>query len=142
MSGVAVGVIEQFLHPPLGALGPSLDTNGPYSGNVTITAFGGGIATSDTFGVAVIVNGSIPVNLGYNEGWTDPGTLFVGQQYEMMLFQIVVQHQLFGGAWVSDQMLNSYFTANFMLWDSALPGRLGIWTLPGIAVDLYPLRVL
>jgi len=142
MTAVDVGVIQQFTAPPLGLLGPSLDTRGPFTGTQTFTDTSDLISLQGTFGVIAILNGAVLPNLGYNEGWTSGDTVFSGQQYEQMVFELVIQHQLFGGAWVTSQLEPSYYLANMVIWRVALPGRVGLYVLPGLAVDLYWLTVL
>jgi len=135
-----VGVIEQFLHPPLQVLTPYVDTNAPYSGNVTLTNWSGG-AIANTFGVIANVPGPIPSELGYTIGWEPGGSPQGGSEYEERLFQLVVQHQLASSAWVTTQVIDSHHLGVTVLWDVALPGRLGIYTLPGLSVDLFFLQV-
>lgn len=143
---VTSGIIDTALHPPLGLLTNLLDGNGPYAGDNLLTTWLDGATTrnvSDTFGVLAIVNGAIPPKLGFELGAAMGGaTPFTGDEYEERLVQVVVQHQLtLGlGGWVTTQVVDSHFLAILILWQEALPGRIGVRTLPGISMDLQFLR--
>lgn len=145
---VSAGIIDTALHPPLGLLTNLLDGNGPYSGDNLLTTWLDGATTrnvSDTFGCLVIINGAIPAKLGLDLGCAMGGaTPFTGDEYEERLAQVVVQHQLtLGlGGWVTTQVVDTSFLATLILWQEALPGRLGIRTLPGISMDLQFLRAI
>lgn len=136
-----VGLSSFAVAGPLGVLSAFLDTGGPYSCQTTITTINGN-ALSASSGVAVVVSGAIPAGLGYHEGWVAPTGLFDGVDYQLRLWQAVVQHQLLSGLWVTTQEINSDKLARVVLWDQALPGRLGLWVLPGLSVDVYRLAVL
>jgi hypothetical protein len=143
---ITSGIIDTALHPPLGLLTNLLDGNGPFSGDNLLTTWLDGATVrnvSDTFGCLVIVNGAIPPKLGLDFGCAMGGaTPFTGDEYEERLAQVVVQHQLtLGlGGWVTTQVVDTNFLATLILWQEALPGRIGIRTLPGIAMDLQFLR--
>lgn len=139
---------QQFLHPPLGVLRPHLDYHGPYSGNVTLDVWSAtpgpvftDIAVADTFGTIVQVNGAIPSGLGRTLGWNDALGLYTGDIYEERLVQVVVQHQLLGGAWVNSQVFDIRSFPVPLLWAEALPGRLGLLVAPGLSFDLFYLQV-
>jgi hypothetical protein len=143
---ISSGIIDSALHPPLGLLTNVLDANSPYSGDATITTWsdGGTIrAVGDTFGVIVIVSSLIPTPLGYTIGaGLGGGSIFEGTEYDLRLWQLVVQHQLaLGlGGWVTTQLFDSHQLAAIVVWQEAIPGRLGLFVLPGLAVDLQFLR--
>lgn len=136
-----VGLIDFQVAGPLGVLSAYLDTAGPYSGQATITTINGN-ALSASSGVAVVVRGTIPAYLGYTDGWVAPTGLFDGVNYELRLWQAVVQHQLASGLYVNTQEVNSVKLGQIVLWANALPSRLGLWVLPGLSVDVYRLAVL
>lgn len=141
MTSIDIGVVEQFLHPPIGLLTPHIDTNGPYAGNQTLSTWSGSNPVANTFGVIWRVNGAIPADLGYTLGWVDPLSINSGEEYELRLVQIVVQHQLFSGAWITTQLVDSHTISGTLMWEDATPGRLGLYVLPGLAMDLYYLQV-
>jgi hypothetical protein len=145
---ISSGIIDFALHPPLGLLTNVLDANSPYSGDNTITTWLDGATirpVGDTFGVIVIVTSLIPPNLGYVIGaGLGGGAIFEGTLYDLRLFQLVVQHQLaLGlGGWVTTQQVQSHSLAALITWEEAIPGRIGLAVLPGLAVDLQFLRAL
>lgn len=148
MPDINVGIVEQFIHPPLVLLRPHLDYFGPYSGNVELGewAYTPGPTfsvrnVSDTFGVMIQLNGSIPAGWGYTNGWVSDDAQYDESTYDPRLAQLVVQHQLLGGAWVTTQMLEVVEFPRAVLWDVALPGRLGLLVAPGLAFDLFYLLV-
>jgi hypothetical protein len=143
------GIIDFALHPPLGLLTNKRDVTGPYSGDNLLTTWNdsGTIRNvSDTFGVLVIVDGAIPPKLGLTLGCSMGGSsIFEGDEYQQRLAQVVVQHQLFPvvfGGWVTTQIVDTHSLATLILWQEALPGRIGLRTLPGISMDLQYLRAL
>lgn len=148
MPSVDVGIIQPLLHPPLGFLTTHLDGHGPYSGNVELSVWSSTVGpiytdlnVSDTFGVYVTINGSIPAGWGFITGWVSDDAQYDEAIYEERLAQIVVQHQLLSGLWVSTQIVELRSFPHAVLWDTALPGRIGLLVAPGLAVDLFYLLV-
>lgn len=148
MPDVSSGVIDFFLHPPLGVLTQRLDYFGPYSGNVTRTQYSSTpgpiftpIGVNLTFGVIVQLNGAIPAGWGYTSGWEDPLGLLDENMYDERLCQLVVQHQLIGGAWITTQLLEVRSFPRLIMWEVAFPGRIGLLVAPGLAFDLFYLTV-
>ena len=133
------GIIDFALHPPLGLMSPTLGAFGPYSGTGTITAFGGR-AVSNTFGVLTAL-AAVAAGYGYTVGWVSEDGNSDENIYEDMLGQVVVQHQLLSGAWVTTQLREIRTVKSCILWDVALPGRLGYYLLPGVTLDLSPLTL-
>jgi hypothetical protein len=133
-------LIDFALSPPLGVLNPHLDTNGPYGpGNHSLTQWNdSGVLknVSDTFGVYANFNGAIPPKLGLTLGYTDGG-LIVADEFELRLVQIVALHQFLGGAWTISQVESVHVLPITVRWSEALPGKVGLYVLPGIAVDLF-----
>jgi len=134
------GIIDFALHPPLGLLSSTLDTGGPFTGYGTRTTIAGS-PVANTYGMLAVVSGTIPAGLGYYLGWPSDTGLFDGRVYEDRLFQVVVQHQLASGLWVTTQEVNSHKLGEIILWDVALPGRIGYWCLPYVSIDMYKLLV-
>lgn len=131
------GLVDFYLHPPLGLLAPHLDTSGPYAaGNHQITQFSGSVAVASTYGVLMRMSTLNPA-AGYVDGFVSLDGLVDGNVYFQQLAQLGVQHQLFGGAWVLTQLaaIDNIFMP--VLWNVALPGRLGLLVAPENAVDLY-----
>lgn len=148
MPDINVGVVEQFLHPPLGALTPHLDYFGPYTGLQTISqwSFTAGpvftpLNVSDSFGVQVTINGPIPAGWGFTNGWVSPDTLYDEAIYDNQIAQVVVQHQFLGGSWVSTQVVPVHSFPIVIFWEVAFPGRIGLLVAPGLSVDLAFLLV-
>jgi len=144
MASVTQGIIDFALAPPIGVMNTHLDGNGPYaSGNHTNTTWlnSGVLSTvANTFGMLVNFNGSIPPKLGLTVGYSDGG-LVVEDVYESRLLQVVIQHQLLSGVWVPTQVEEIFSLPFVMRWVEALPGRVGLYIAPGIAVDLFYLLV-
>lgn len=148
MPSIDVDIAKQFLHPPIGLLVPHLDYHGPYSGNVTVTTWSTtpgpiytNLAVSESFGVLWQVNGSIPVGRGFVNGWASPDGLYEETVYTEPLAQLVVQHQFLSGAWVTTQSAWIRSFPGAMLWQEALPGRVGLLVSPGIELDLFFLLI-
>jgi len=139
------GIIDFAFSPPIGVLNPHLDTAGPYgSGNHTLTTWtpSGFPAqpVANTYGVMVQFNGAIPPKLGLIPGYDD-GALIVTDFYEFRLVQLVVQHQFLGGAWTVTQIEQLHVLPFTIRWQEATPGRVGLFVLAGIQVDLFYLQV-
>lgn len=155
MPDVTQGLIDSLLHPLLGSLSPHLDAAGPYTGNVTLTTWSstlGPIFTPqpvrDTSGVIVQGFGAIPPGWGLIEGYDD-GVDVSADYYHNRFVQVVVQHRLrrttdglvATGPWVTTQLFDVHILPQLILWEVALPGRIGLYTAPGIEVDLYYLMI-
>ena len=137
------GVIDFFTHPPLVALSTAFDENGPYTGNNTLTHWGQGPApiitqrlVSQSFGVVVQLSGAIPISWGFTNGWVSDDGLYDESSYFPPLGQLVAQHQLRDGSWITTQKVLIDGFPRQMLWDEAFPGRLGLLVAPHIALDL------
>lgn len=122
-----------------------LDTAGPYtSGSHTLTTWlpaGGPLANvSDTYGVMAQFNGAIPPKLGLQPGYSD-GALIDADVFESRIAQLVVQHQTLSGAWLITQLVDLFILPFTVRWQEALPGRIGLFVSPFVAVDLFYLRV-
>jgi hypothetical protein len=148
MPDISVGIVEQFLHPPIGLLTPHIDYLGPYSGLNTLTEWGttpgptivhGSV--TDTFGIEVTIFGAIPAGYGFTNGWVSPDGLYDESTYDQRLCQVVVQHQFLGGAWITTQIIDVHSFPLVALWDVSLPGRVGLLVAPGLEVDLFYLLV-
>lgn len=142
------GIIDFAFHPPLGLLGNHLDENGPYGpGSHTLDHFTNGgvdVPVDATFGILTIPYGAVAPELGVTLGWRpEIDSHFDGDIYQDRVLQVVVQHQLalgFGG-WVRTQILNQYTFAAVLLWEEALPGRIGLYVAPNWTFDIQFLRV-
>lgn len=139
---VEIGVVEQFIHPPLGVLGLHLDARGPFTaGSTTFSTWDGVESVSNTFG-ALVIPAAIPAEWGRIPRYIDAGLNVETAEYEDGWGQIVAMHQFISGAWVADQQRVLYQLRELELWESALPGRVGLWLAPGWEADIYWLRVL
>ena len=137
-------VIDFLLVPQLGELDAVLDVNGPYYGGTswTFTTFNDGSviwSVSASGGVAVQFNGAIPAHLGLKVGYDD-GASIQTDQFDFRLVQLVVMHQLHSGQWVVSQLEDIYTLPFVVRWTEALPGKIGLYVLPGVSVDLYYLQ--
>lgn len=135
------GVIDQFVHLPIGMSDYSLDTNGPYTGNVTLTEWAhAGPSPSPTpiarsSGAIVRVRGIVPAAWGRSVGW-DPGDGSSPEDtYDPPFAQLVVQHQFPTGGWLTTQTILVVTITQLVQWSVALPGRLGLLVAPEIHID-------
>lgn len=142
------GLIDFLLHPPVGALVPKLDGLGPYAGLVTLTEWSrtlGPIFTrlpiNVTYGVIVQLAGAIPAGWGYTAGWVSADGQSDTSSYTPRLGQLVVQHQFLTGSWVTTQVVEVVSFPQLILWNEALPGRLGLLVAPHISLDLFYLEI-
>jgi hypothetical protein len=139
-----IGIIDFATSPPIGILVPLLDGNGPYTSGIhTLTSWddsGTTRSVSDTYGVQINFNGSIPPKLGLVPGYDDGG-LIVADTFDLRLVQLVVMHQFLTGPWTITQIEGIHTLPLTLRWQEALPGKIGLYVLPGIAVDLFFLRV-
>lgn len=147
------GVIDQFLHPPLGLLNPVLDDSGPYGpGTSTRSTFStagafllpaGTYNVSGTYGIIAVVNGAIPATFGFESGWDDVAyPLTSGIRYAERFAQINVIHTLLSGVAVITQTVDVHQLSQMLIFDVALPAVIGIWVNPAMAIDLYYLCIL
>lgn len=141
------GIIDHFLHPPIGLLNPWLDGYGPYSDIVTIVNFSttvGPIYTphpvKDAFGVIVQGHGSFPSHIGQNQGWVSDDGQYDSTTYVPPLGEVIVQHQFLSGSWCTTQTVIVSSLPQMIMWDVALPGRIGLAIIPGVSFDLFFLR--
>lgn len=148
MPTTSTGIIDILFGPGLSKMSSFLDENGPYTGSVTLEHFhlttSGGTAdwlTSQSFGVLVQLNGPISPGLKFVPGYVSDDTLIDQAFWFTRLYQIVVQHQLGDGSWVVTQVVDGHTFPRFVLWEEALPGRIGVHTIPGISVDLFALML-
>jgi hypothetical protein len=148
MPSVDVGLVDLLFHPPLGVLAPYLDYHGPFYGYYTFTVWGStpgptiiDRTVGDTFGLIVSVNGSIPTGLGFTNGWISSDLNYDESRYDERLAQIVVQHQFASGGWVTTQVANVHTIPALVMWETALPGRIGLLTSPAVEIDMYYLMV-
>lgn len=148
MPSVDVGLVDLLFHPPLGVLSPFLDYHGPFYGYFTFTVWGstpGPVfsdrSVTDTFGCLVNINGAIPAGLGFTNGWISDDFTADESRYDERLAQVVVQHQFAGGGWITTQIANIHTVPAMVLWETALPGRIGLLTSPAVEIDMYYLLV-
>lgn len=135
------GIIESLLHPPINVLSVHLDTSGPYSGNNTIYALGGGRDVDAYFGLYVRTV-TIPPGLGLLDGYVDDVGEVDMAEYIDRLWQVVVQGTLFGGAIVANQVVDGHTADGLIVFEHLLPAKIGLYVLPFVEVDLYGLLLL
>jgi len=143
-SGPLSGLIDFYLHPPIGLLEPQLDFFGPYSGQNTRTEWSstaGPIFTpvpvSATYGVQLQLNGAIPSGWGLTNGWVSDDGQYDESIYQPPLAQLVVQHRFPNGAWITTQVQWIETFPTVVLWAVSLPGRLGLYVAPRLTFDLF-----
>jgi len=153
---VSQSIVDSLAAPPLAALQPVLDTNGPYStGDYTLASFttngafllpAGTYDVGGTYGVIAIVRGAIPAKAGVRFGWTSFPDFFPwGAQYDRRICQLVLQHFLpITGSYITTAVNDVNTLAWTMLWPVLIGSgaRLGLHVEPGWSVDLQYLCVL
>lgn len=148
-------IIDGVTTPPLATLQQVLDTNGPYgAGSHLLSSFHTGGAfllpagTYDiggSYGVVVQVEGAVPPQAGFTEGFNDGSVVGSGDRYNRRIAQICLLHQLpISGAWVITEQHDQYGPQALYLWNINLgsPAKLGLFVSPGWHVDLYFMAVL
>ena len=138
------GIIDAFIRPPIGLLTPSLDENGPYSGNRTLTTWSQGPGpvftsrpVSQSYGVILQLSGAIPIGWGFVDGWRSDDGQYDESRYDPPLAQLVAQHRFTNGVYITT---NNEVVAGFpfqVLWNVAFPGRIGLRVAPHLAFDLF-----
>jgi len=118
------GVIQQFLHPPLGVM-TTETIPGLYTGNGIQNRPRGPI-NIDAFGVQVNL-AIVPAGLGY--------TLGAVRVYEDRLCQLAVIHNLLNGTPVVSETFEIFTDGQICLWKEALPSELLFSILPGVYVS-------
>lgn len=139
----ATGLVDLLFHPPLGLVRTALDNFGPYTaGSHELRNFGwdNGVITprpvSQTVGVIAQLNGAIPSGWGFTTGWVSNDGQSDEASYEPPLAQLVTQHQLLSGLWVTTQRVVIDRFPALLLWEVAAPGRVGLMVAPRLAFDL------
>lgn len=145
MPTISQGMIDFALSPPIGVMNVHLDIAGPYgAGSHTLPTWtsAGGIVSpvGTTYGVVVQLNGAIPPKLGLTPGYTD-GASIVADVFENRVAQLVVMHQLLAGTWVITQIQDLFVVPLTVRWTEAIPGRIGLFVSPFLAIDLFYLQV-
>lgn len=103
----------------------------------------GTYGVAGTYGIVWALNGAIPPTLGTLDGWVDPiGSIADGVRYDQRLAQLVIQHQLLGGAFLNTQIVDIHYLTGGFTFDNALPSRIGIWVAPPLLLDLFYLCIL
>jgi hypothetical protein len=148
---VPTGVANILVTPPLSTLAPILDENGPYgTGDHTITDFlttvahgllpAGTWPIGGTYGVIVEVNGAIPATWGYDLGYDSGGAVGTeGWRYHNRFAQVVVMHQILGGAFITIQQHDVHSIQDWLptVFIPLGGDRMGLHVSPGVAVDLF-----
>lgn len=125
MPAVDVGVIEQFLHPPIGVC--TLLFEGSHTGSVAISRPAGPVGV-DAFGIL------------YSVTLEPPGAgQLIGQSviYEQRVVQVVVDHTMIGGINVISQRYEGYEDSALIMFTQALPTDVRLWITPGFEIDVY-----
>lgn len=148
-------IIDTITAPPFASLQQVLDTNGPYGpGDHTLTQFhtdgafllpAGTYDVGGTYGVIVRVNGAIPPGAGFDVGWSDALSIYVENEYEQRIVQVVQQHLLpITSAYVTTTLEDVYRLEQWIPWAVLLGSgaRVGLHVTPNWHVDLFYMCVL
>ena len=143
MTSVASGLADYLAHPPLGLLGDRRDENGPHAGNKTLTTWSSTLPpvgtqhpVSQSYGCIVTLEGALPAAYSFTRGWTSDDGQYEESVYRPRICQLVAQHQLIGGNWVSTTVVDVDRFPMVVTWSEVFPGRIGLLVQPGLEVDL------
>lgn len=134
------GIIDLYFHPALGVLNAQLSPLAPFEGDETLTQpdlTPGRVC----YGVVVEVT-DIPIELGRVIGWTSSDGVPYGYEWPEGLVQVVVQHQLLSGDYVTTQQEWVNGEVGLVLFDVSLPARVGFHGTPGVVFNVYGLQAL
>lgn len=127
MPSIDIGVIQQFLHPPIGVCSLSLIAGGPYSGQGTLTRPSGPVGV-DAFGIVYSV---VTEPLGV-------GSVVGGQTiFEVRVCQLVVRHQMLSSEIVVTQLVNGSADSDLTMFTEALPHDVLFTVTTGFTVDFF-----
>lgn len=141
--GLPVSVIDQVLSPPIGSLNPVRDTNGPFTSGVhTFTSFttdGAFLLPAGTYDIhgtygLIATPTNVPTPWGVEQGFDSAGFWSQeGWRMDLRWAQLVIEHQLFSGAFAPVEFRECHYLAEMMLWPFRLIGgdQLGLWVPPG-----------
>jgi hypothetical protein len=131
MPSVDVGVIQQFLHPPVGVLTRELEL-GLFAGDGSFTGVNGGLGFVGYFGVEWSFF-TIPDKLGYQLGFE--------LEYQLRMLQLVFVHRFLDAHSAVSEVHDAH-TEGFVLWTEALPESVNYSILPGVEIIFNWLKVL
>ena len=145
-----VGIIDTVSSPPLAALQPVLDLNGPYAaGDYTLPNFrtdgafllpGGTYDIGGVFGVIVEIT-RIPPAAGLTFGWNDTSfPIASGDYYYDRMVQLCLLHTLpITGATIITERHEVHLVQELFLWPVLIgsAAQIGLHVNPGFACDLF-----
>lgn len=124
---VATGVIQLFLHPPLGLLRLERIPGGPWSGLSSHQRPRLNTPT-DAYGIRYSVS-SFPPGYGLTPG---PGNNI----FDRTIVRLAIVHQLFDGSLVTSQEASLRASSLYVLFNESFPRNVAVETAPGIEVEL------
>lgn len=133
MSISPTGIIQLFLHPPIGTMTTEQLPNEPYTGLVTVTRVRGPVSV-DAFGIRYTVL-TIPPGYGVTPG---PGTNVV----DRTVVSASVTHSLLNGRLIESQGQSFRTTSGQLIFQESFPSFVTLEMSPGIGVRLEWLLVL
>lgn len=92
---------------------------------------------NQSFGVVVHLNGPIPPGWGYTRAWVSADGQLDTTAYSPPLCQVVACHQFPGSYWIPTQNWWVESVPNLVFWEMQQPGKVGLYVLPGLQVDLF-----
>jgi hypothetical protein len=133
MSTPPTGIINLFLHPPIGTMTLELVPGEPFTGLVSVSRPRPGVGT-DAFGIRYLIT-SIPAGYGITPG---PGTNVV----DRTVVAIAVIHRLLDGSLIESQGQSFRTTSGQLLFQESFPSQVTLEIAPGIQLRLWWLLVL
>jgi hypothetical protein len=123
-----VGVIQQFLHPPIGVLAREVIAGGPFSGYHSFQRVRGPVGV-DAFGIGWSLE-TWPAGYGT---FGDP----VGVFFDRNVLELRVLHRFFDGSDAWTQRVESDSQVGFVLFNEALPWLVRTQLAPGVTGSYF-----
>lgn len=129
MPGIDTGVINFFLHPPLGVMTLEHIPTAPFTGPVQVALNRPrGPVHTDAFGIVWSVTAEA-AGVGRVDG--------IQTEFDERVVEIVVSHILLDGTPIVSQRVVSWLDSGFMLFSEALPYDLNVRIGPPFQVDFW-----
>lgn len=126
-----LGVIEQFLHPPLGIMSSEV-IPGLFTGDGVLSRPRGPVPT-DAFGMRFSFI-TVPAGFGFKLGAV--------KEYESRILQLAVEHTMIDGHGIISQVADFRSDNLPFLFDLALPLQVHFSIVPGVSVQFFWLLAL
>lgn len=130
----AVGIISQFLTPPIALCTHELVVGSPYTGGLHAFNRIRGLVTVDAMGIEWEII-SAPPGYGVDVG---PGA----NVFDREVLAIGVIHQLLGGTFITSELMQTDKTNGYLMFRESFPYIVDVLLSPGVQANFYWLLVL